>query len=464
MNHSKLIAWLSAAVLGITAAAFPSDLAAEAATGTGTTASGFKYTYDTETGEATITGYTGSGSALMIPANANGYRVTAIDDFAFWNRHFFTSVYIPGSVREIGIYAFAYTNLTSVSIPASVTHVDQGAFADCASLTYAKVSGATELSYRAFGNCPVLSRVQLSANSWSTRGFNWQAFENCPALYTVNGVQALQHGTDSSGRQYPVLHPSVTTAIRNHFSRSVRVGFVDDYCTELCNYIVATETDPWMNDALKARQLHDWLVRHCEYEDRLNGESLNDNENHVASSVFLSYAINVRGEGIGETVCDGFAKAYTMLLTTAGIESYHVGNAGHAWNLVRIGDSYYHADVTWDNHTEGTIYGTMYTNFLKDCPNSNCQQNHPNDHALLTVYNNDVSGEILNCVDYPDSNGDGILDNDFDLDGTAGGSDYWEDLLACQQLRGQYGYDININDKLPEVLYRLHQQHHGFWG
>ncbi|MBQ3940569.1 MAG: leucine-rich repeat protein [Oscillospiraceae bacterium] len=463
MKHKPLIALFSSAMLILSAAAFPAGLTAEAATGTGTTASGFRYSYNTETGEASITGYTGSSDVLMIPASANGYAVTEIAGFAFRGKHI-VSAYIPNGIRQIGYYAFSDNDLTAISLPASMTFVNQRAFSDCTSLAFVKINGATELSASVFENCTALTRVQLSDSSWTRKSFNFQAFSNCPNLYEVNGVQALQFQTDSSGRQYPVIHPAIETAVRNHFSRSIKVGFVDDYCTALCQYIVAAETDPWMNDALKARQLHDWLVRHCEYEDRLNGESLNDNENHVASSVFLSYAINVRGEGIGETVCDGFAKAYTMLLTTAGIESYHVGNAGHAWNLVRIGDSYYHADVTWDNHTDGTPYGTMYDNFLKHCPNSNCNLNHPNDHPLLTVYTDNVSGEILNCTDYPDSNGDGILDNDFDLDGTAGGSDYWEDLLACQQLRGQYGYDININDKLPEVLYRLHQQHHGFWG
>ena len=465
MKHSKLIKWLAAAALGVCAAAFSAGMTAEAATGTGTTESGFKYTYDTETGEATITGYKGNSNVLTIPANANGYTVTGIGAYAFWNRHYFASVNIPNSVREIGMSAFADTSLTSVSLPASVIHVDQSAFYNCTSLTFLKINGATELSYCAFGNCTALSRVQLSDNSWTTKGFNWQAFENCPALYMVNGVQALQHQTDSSGRQYPVINPAIETAVRNHFSRSVHVGFVDDFCTELCEYIVASETDPWMNDALKARQLHDWIIRHCEYEDSLNGEKRDDNENHVASSVFLSYAINVRGEGIGETVCDGFAKAYTMLLTTAGIESYHVGNAGHAWNLVKIGDSYYHVDITDDDHTNGTLYGTRYDHFLTACPVpvDYCSVNHPSDHALLTVYTNDVSGEIYNCTDYPDFNHDGILDLDYDLSGDAMQQADWDSYNNVLQFLYGSGTWEQLNSKLPEVFYYLRQRHMSFW-
>ena len=130
--------------------------------------------------------------------------------------------------------------------------------------------------------------------------------------------------------------------------------------------------------------------------------------------------------------------------------------------------SYYHVDITNDNHTNETLYGTMYDRFLIACPNSNCNVNHLKDHWLLTRYNYNVSGELTNCTDYPDLNNDGILDYDYDLDGTAVGSDYWEDLLVRQILCGQqqwnFGYNTDINDKPPEVLCRLHQLHHGFWG
>ena len=152
-----------------------------------------------------------------------------------------------------------------------------------------------------------------------------------------------------------------------------------------------------MCDALKARQLHDWLIRHCEYEDEANGETLDDNENHVASSVFLSYAINTRGSGVGETVCDGFAKAYTMLLSKVGIESYYIGHDLHVWNLVKIDGKFYHVDVTSDNCKNWTDHKTRYCNFLKKSLNGGASQINNTDHPLLMVYKNDITEEIENC-------------------------------------------------------------------
>ena len=56
-------------------------------------------------------------------------------------------------------------------------------------------------------------------------------------------------------------------------------------------------------------------------------------------------------EGIG--VCDSFSKAYQLVLNKVGIESIIVlgdlNDSPHAWNMVKIGDNWYHVDITTDN-------------------------------------------------------------------------------------------------------------------
>ena len=266
MKRNKALSFLTAAFLGASLSVIPGGLTAKAASGY-CTVNNIRYYYDTETGQARISGYYGSGGALTIPS----------------------TVVIPSlneevSVTKISHGAFYNAPLTSVTIPASITYVDQEAFRHCTAMTSLTILGATEITPNSFTDCTALAHVQLSDSSWTSSRYTYPAFNNCPALYDVNGKQALQYVTDSSGVRKPVINPAIETAVRNHFSRSVNVGFVNDYCTDLCKYIVKTETDSdpdqpgsgWMNDALKARQLHDWLVRHCEYEDKLNGETNND--------------------------------------------------------------------------------------------------------------------------------------------------------------------------------------------
>ncbi|EWM53218.1 leucine-rich repeat domain-containing protein [Ruminococcus flavefaciens] len=476
MKHSKFITWLSAALLGISSAAFSSGMTAKAAEKyTCTKDKTLFYYYNTETHEARIDRYKGSETELTIPSNIDGYTVTSIGPSAF-SGSAVTKVSIPDTVTIICGSAFKNSSLTSVTIPASVTKVLQDAFSGCTSLTSLTVLGATELQARSFKDCKELSEVQLSDDSRTSRSYKNEAFDNCPNLHTVNGVTALNYKTDSNGIKYPFIDPSIETTIRNHFSRSVNVGFVNDYCTDLCEYILRTETsyDPehpendWMNDALKARQLHDWLIRHCEYEDGDDGETPNDNENHVASSVFLSYAVNTRGAGVGETVCDGFAKAYTMLLSKAGIESYYIGHDIHVWNLVKIDGKFYHVDVTDDNFKNWTDQKTRYWSFLKKSLNGGASQINNTDHPLLMVYKNNITNEIENCPeDYPDNNNDGILDYDFDLDGKSFQYDFVDDLNAYQGLlRFAYGSlssTDQINDRMADVLYNLNKARKGYW-
>jgi BspA type Leucine rich repeat region (6 copies) len=94
-----------------------------------------QFTYTTNNGTITITGYTGSGGAVTIPDTINGLPVTSIGDDAFEGTAL-TSVTIPGNVTDIGFDAFFYcNNLTSVTIPNSVTNIGDEAFANCYNLT-----------------------------------------------------------------------------------------------------------------------------------------------------------------------------------------------------------------------------------------------------------------------------------------------------------------------------------------
>lgn len=94
---------------------------------------GFKYSI--EGSRATITGYTGEQTALVIPATIDGYRVVAIGDSAFKGMHL-KSVIVSDGVESIGWFAFegcAY--LTSVTLPKSVISIGHGAFGSGSSLT-----------------------------------------------------------------------------------------------------------------------------------------------------------------------------------------------------------------------------------------------------------------------------------------------------------------------------------------
>jgi len=90
-----------------------------------------------------ITGYSGSGGAVIIPSTIGGVAVTGIADNAFFNNKAITSVTIPSGATRIGYSAFfGCTSLQSITIPASVTNIESTAIYGCSALTTIIVNGS----------------------------------------------------------------------------------------------------------------------------------------------------------------------------------------------------------------------------------------------------------------------------------------------------------------------------------
>lgn len=113
--------------------------------------------------------------------------------------------------------------------------------------------------------------------------------------------------------------------------------------------ILAETIAPGMSQVEMALSLHDYLVLHCAYDWNVaNGEDA------PSYNVYTAYGALVEGNA----VCQGYALAYNLLLNKVGIETDYVTSVipdqgSHGWSLVKIGETWYHVDVTWDDPTFG---------------------------------------------------------------------------------------------------------------
>lgn len=102
----------------------------------------------------------------------------------------------------------------------------------------------------------------------------------------------------------------------------------------------------------KAKTAHDLIAKKVKYDD--NYLTKPDNPFHQSAySVFCD----------DHSVCAGYTKAFEILMNGAGIDTIAVLSPDHAWNMIRINDSWYHTDCTWDDVDGAGGYEMIYNCF-----------------------------------------------------------------------------------------------------
>ena len=220
-------------------------------------------------GSATILGTDLSG-AITIPSTVDGYTVTGIDGYAFYNCTNLTSIDLSGTqVETIGLSAFVYcTSLTSVdlsgtqvasigwqafsqctrletihNIPNSLTNIDRYAFYACTKLTSIDLSGTqvTTLAGQNFYYCTSLTLIDLPNSLISIGEY---AFRECSSLETIDlsGTQVTTIGQnafkDCTSLETIDLGNSVTTIGESAFYNCTSLETIDlpNSVTTIGNY------------------------------------------------------------------------------------------------------------------------------------------------------------------------------------------------------------------------------------
>lgn len=126
----------------------------------------------------------------------------------------------------------------------------------------------------------------------------------------------------------------------------------------------------------KLSKIHDYIALNVIYDSALLQLSEDPQNSYSDLSGFRGF--NLEGALLdGKAVCDGITKAFMLLARMEGIECIRVtgenaDNVGHAWNKVKIENTWYNIDVTGDdilteiqaNGTEVTVETLAHDKFL----------------------------------------------------------------------------------------------------
>lgn len=131
------------------------------------------------------------------------------------------------------------------------------------------------------------------------------------------------------------------------FNKSI-IQEMQNRLLNVADNILKTVIKSSMNDYEKELALHDYLIKNIVYDyDSLSLQN-------PPSEIYSAYGALINKK----SVCSGYANAMKMLLDKCDIEClivtgdskipYKDLSVGHAWNIVKINNKFYHLDVTWD--------------------------------------------------------------------------------------------------------------------
>ncbi len=348
------------------------------------------FEYVVDAGKAIIFGYDGTDTVVSIPEQLDGREVTAIADYAFRRCTDITEVVLPYTLVEIGNGAFfGCESLTHINIDTDRVEIGADAFRGC--------SGPVIIAEDADGMVTAVcssddgtpdgiadpsvhnggQQVVIDDNSATvTTTYNAAITKNSIANYDKiiqefkKGLSVYEGWIDLSSygitvdelrflasvieEELPLECAAAGTGTGYSYSWVSDTGYVygvyldNNYDPNVTSYSqrynkLTAVVNPFIarvkNKSVFDKLLlcHNFLIDCADYD--------------YSYKRYCAYDILVDGSG----VCQGYTKAYKMLLSLLGINNKEVTSDGmnHTWNIVWYNNEPYHVDVTWDDPEEG---------------------------------------------------------------------------------------------------------------
>lgn len=174
-------------------------------------------------------------------------------------------------------------------------------------------------------------------------------------IYSLPGIQSLNCPYRKVKDGYNII---VNFEYWDYYSiidayKSKNTSGLNERQTQLYNKyveVINQYTSPSKSDFENELAIHDYLVENVEYID-------------LGDAPYNAYDALINGKA----VCRGYAECFMTFMDMLGIEnSTLVGKAGdqlHIWNAVKLGNQWYHVDVTWDDPIGSTLMTVDHSYF-----------------------------------------------------------------------------------------------------
>ena len=374
--------------------------------------------------------------------------ITCIGSESFEGCESLKSVSLPNNLETLEYGAFkGCTSLESVTIPASVTWLGDKLFANCTSLKTATFQKYPDrLTGYIFENCTALENINYpnDDNRFIHDIIYTGMVEGCPNFKKVNNENIV---TYESHRYNPYAKPVMRADFMEEVMQDFayvderRLSFFEEYLQAKIKYIAGTNThiigsSTVLTTTQKIKALHDWVCNNVSYAYDSNRKPDLSWKNAYDSTVFMQ----------DKAVCEGYARALTLLLRAEGIESYLLYSDTHAWCMVKIGDYYLHVDPCHDDTTGGICYGHF---LLSDKDISDLDDSHSK-WEIASPWNSRIDYTISPMPTCDCSIGDANMNGNIDEDDVQLIQDYISNTVPMPDPSSpEFLFaDVNFNGKI----------------
>ena len=182
-------------------------------------------------------------------------------------------------------------------------------------------------------------------------------------VLTLNQVeQVLNKYIDTLQEEYPMLMlNSYTGMVYKEKDDQIRVELSLKYPLKVTNTLINYDTQAlnkmygMINNSIKPG-MKDYEMEQILLMQLMEGVTYSLHEDQSINATSMTHTLQGAFNENQTIVCDGYAKSFMYLMNIVGVPTQLVlgtsidetgESVGHAWNLIKIQDEYYHVDSTW---------------------------------------------------------------------------------------------------------------------
>ena len=199
------------------------------------------------------------------------------------------------------------------------------------------------------GSAPVLGKVDCTDSNGNPIFNSSSELSDFACMFRASNPQYYYlNNSIIFGSDYSYLYLGVYEGFENAHNRSDATAAVrhtlDQWLSDIGE--PSSETDKLS----KAKAAHDKISANVTYNDEVvsssspqgAGLSHDEDEQYYTQSMYSALIL-------GTTVCVGYSETYDALCNALGIDSVSITSPSHQWNEIRVNNSWYNVDCTWDD-------------------------------------------------------------------------------------------------------------------